>query len=103
MENSDTDLNTLGKRQSVFKCPGKGHDAKQASPGFSFGISAIGLVVTACPVPLDVPVLCLGMVFLAVFLTVSHGAWHLVGFSKYLWNHFVPILLFVVSNSKGKQ
>lgn len=53
MENNDTDLKTLGKKQSVFKCLGKGHDAKQASPGFSFGISAIGLVVPACPVPLD--------------------------------------------------
>ena len=53
MENNDTDLKTLGKKQSVFKCLGKGHDAKQASPGFSFGISAIGLVVPACPVPVD--------------------------------------------------
>ena len=35
----------------MFKCPGKSHDAKQASPGFSFGISAIGLAVPACPVP----------------------------------------------------
>ena len=68
-----------------------------------------GFCLASLPLVLSQPVLCplmpegLGMAFLAVFLAVSHGAWHLVEFSKYLWNRFLPILLFVVSNSKGKQ
>ena len=68
-----------------------------------------GFRLASLPLVLSQPVLCplmpegLGMAFLDVFLAVSHGAWHLVEFSKYLWNRFLPILLFVVSNSKGKQ
>ena len=68
-----------------------------------------GFCLASLPLVLSQPVLCplmpegLGTAFLAVFLAVSHGAWHLVEFSKYLWNRFLPILLFVVSNSKGKQ
>ena len=94
MENNDTDLKTLGKKQSVFKCLEKGHDAKQAS---------LPLVLLSQPVLCPLMPEGLGMAFLAVFLAVSHGAWHLVEFSGYLWNRFLPILLFVISNSKDKQ
>lgn len=100
MTSSDVDLTPWGAEQSVLKCLGKGHDPKLAEPGFSFWVSAGGLVLPASPVtpdsrrpgnglPLCVP-------------SVS-CAWHMVGFSEYLWNHFLPTPLCVVSNTKIKR
>ena len=68
MENNDTDLKTLGKKQSVFKCLEKGHDAKQAS---------LPLVLLSQPVLCPLMPEGLGMAFLAVFLAVSMvlGIW----------------------------
>ena len=68
-----------------------------------FRLASLPLVLLSQPVLCPLMPEGLGMAFLAVFLAVSHGAWHLVEFSKYLWTRFLPILLFVVSNSKGKQ
>ena len=68
-----------------------------------FRLASLPLVLLSQPVLCPLMPEGLGMAFLAVFLAVSHGAWHLVEFSGYLWNRFLPILLFVISNSKGKQ
>lgn len=68
-----------------------------------FRLASLPLVLLSQPVLCPLMPEGLGKAFLAVLLVVSQGAWHLVGFSKYLWNTFLPILLFVVSNSKGKQ
>ena len=85
----------------MFKCPGKVRMQHRHRQGFR--LASLPLVLLSQPVLCPLMPEGLGMAFLAVFLAVSRGALYLVGLSKYLWNHFLPILLFVVSNSKGKQ
>ena len=43
------------------------------------------------------------MVFLSMFLAVSHGAWCIVGFSKYVWNNFLSAPMFIAGNTRLKQ
>lgn len=40
----------------------------------------------------------LGVAFVCV-PSISRGAWHMVGLGEYLWDHFLPTSLFVVSNT----
>ena len=38
-----------------------------------------------------------------MFLAVSHDAWRIVGFSKYVWNNFLSAPMFIAGNTRLKQ
>lgn len=102
MTSSDNDITHMRKEECILKCPGRGHNPTGRAR-FSSGISAVGLVLPACPVHLIAEGL--GKASLSVFLAVSQGAWQLVGLSKYLWNTFLPApcLLLVAHKENNKM